>query len=151
MNKKLFNRKWKLLTFFILVCATVFTGSQMIGKSSKQIKIVYHISADSQADNAIRNMNNHLKADKTVKIVLVAHSSGIDFLLQGAKDDKGALFADRVLDLQVQGVEFRVCNNTLTSRKIDPSKVISEVKIVPSGVAEVAKLQANEGFVYIKP
>jgi len=26
-----------------------------------------------------------------------------------------------------------------------------EAKIVPSGVAEVAKLQAREGFVYLRP
>jgi hypothetical protein len=40
-----------------------------------------------------------------------------------------------------------VCNNTLTSRKIDPNRVAMEAKIVPSGVAEVARLQAREGFV----
>ena len=34
---------------------------------------------------------------------------------------------------------------------IDPSKVVMEAKIVPSGVAEVARLQAKEGFVYLKP
>jgi len=48
-------------------------------------------------------------------------------------------------------VEFRVCNNTLVSRKIDAAKVAMEAKIVPSGVAEVARLQAREGFVYLRP
>ena len=36
-------------------------------------------------------------------------------------------------------------------RNIDPRKVIEEAKLVPSGVAEVARLQAQEGFVYLKP
>ena len=31
------------------------------------------------------------------------------------------------------------------------SKVAMEAKIVPSGVAEVARLQAREGFVYLRP
>jgi hypothetical protein len=44
-----------------------------------------------------------------------------------------------------------VCNNTLVSRKIDPKKVIHQAKIVPSGVAEIGRLQAKEGFVYLKP
>jgi intracellular sulfur oxidation DsrE/DsrF family protein len=48
-------------------------------------------------------------------------------------------------------VQFRVCNNTLVTRNVDPSKVVMEAKIVPSGVAEVARLQAKEGFVYLKP
>jgi intracellular sulfur oxidation DsrE/DsrF family protein len=29
--------------------------------------------------------------------------------------------------------------------------VMMEAKVVPSGVAEVAKLQAKEGFVYLRP
>ena len=53
--------------------------------------------------------------------------------------------------LAARGVEFRVCNNTLTSRNIDPGKLLMETKIVPSGVAEVARLQAKEGYVYLKP
>jgi intracellular sulfur oxidation DsrE/DsrF family protein len=48
-------------------------------------------------------------------------------------------------------VEFRLCNNTLVSRKIEKSKVIADVSIVPSGVAEAARLQAREGFVYLRP
>jgi intracellular sulfur oxidation DsrE/DsrF family protein len=54
-------------------------------------------------------------------------------------------------ELAGRGVEFRVCNNSLTARDISKDKVAMEAKIVPSGVAEVARLQAKEGFVYIHP
>jgi intracellular sulfur oxidation DsrE/DsrF family protein len=37
-----------------------------------------------------------------------------------------------------------VCRFTLERRNIEPAKVISDAKIVPSGVAEVARLQALE-------
>ena len=53
--------------------------------------------------------------------------------------------------LKNRGVDFRVCNNTLMTRKIDKAKVIPEATIVPSGVAEAATLQAREGYVYIRP
>jgi intracellular sulfur oxidation DsrE/DsrF family protein len=56
-----------------------------------------------------------------------------------------------VSGLAGKGVEFRVCNNTLVVRNIDPGKLLMETKLVPSGVAEVARLQAKEGFVYLKP
>jgi len=39
----------------------------------------------------------------------------------------------------------------LLSRKISVDKLQMEAKVVPSGVAEVAKLQANEKFVYLRP
>ena len=82
---------------------------------------------------------------------IVTHGLGIDFLLDGATNQMEQPFAGAIGELAARGVEFRVCNNTLVSRKIDASKVAMEAKIVPSGVAEVARLQAREGFVYLRP
>lgn len=119
---------------------------------AQDIKTVYHINTSIEsAAQALNNINNHLRADPKAKIVVVTHSQGIDFLITGAKDSKGREFSSAVSDLAGKGVEFRVCNNTLVSRKIDAGTLLMETKIVPSGVAEVAKLQAKEGYVYLKP
>ncbi len=116
------------------------------------IKVVYHLSEGiPQASRAINNIRNHLAADPKAKIVVVTHGLGIDFLLDGATNQMEQPFAGAVADLTGKGVEFRVCNNTLVSRKIFADKLVMEAKIVPSGVAEVAKLQAKEGFVYLRP
>jgi hypothetical protein len=56
-----------------------------------------------------------------------------------------------VSGLVAKGVSFRVCNNTLKARKLDASAVNMEATIVPSGVAEIGKLQSQEGYVYLKP
>ena len=82
---------------------------------------------------------------------MVTHALGIDFLLDGAKDKNGNPYNVIVEDLVSKGVDFRLCNFTLTSRNIDPKLVIPEAKIVPSGVAEVGKLQTYEGYAYLKP
>ena len=117
-----------------------------------RIKTVYHLSEGiPQASRAVNNIRNHLAADPKAKIVVVTHGLGIDFLLQGATNQMEQPFAGAIADLASKGVEFRVCNNTLSSRKIEADKVVLEAKIVPSGVAEVAKLQAHEGFVYLRP
>lgn len=119
---------------------------------AQDIKVVYHVNTGIETTAAILgNVRNHLNADPTAKIVVVTHGPGIDFLLDGAKDSKGREFSGMVSDLAGKGVQFRVCNNTLTSRSIDPNKVSMDAKIVPSGVAEVARLQAKEGYVYLKP
>jgi intracellular sulfur oxidation DsrE/DsrF family protein len=116
------------------------------------VRVVYHVDEGlQQASNALRNIRNHLDTDPTVKIVVVAHAAGIDFLLKGAKDKNGNSYATRVEDLALAGVDFRVCNVTLKSRNIDPRQVLPDAHIVPSGVAEIARLQAREGFAYIKP
>ncbi len=116
------------------------------------IKVVYHFSEGlEQASSGLRNIRNHLIGDPTVKIVVVGYGPGIDFLLKGAKDKNGNAFENTVDELSLAGVDFRVCNNTLTSRSIDPKQVLSDARIVPAGVVEIVRLQAKEGFVYLKP
>lgn len=116
------------------------------------VQVVYHIAdGNDQALHALTNVRNHLVAEPSTKIVVVALGAGIDFLLEGAKDRHGQAFDAKVAALSSQGVQFRVCKNTLMGRKIDPSKVLLEAKVVSSGVAEIARLQAREGFVYIRP
>lgn len=116
------------------------------------IKVIYHINAGiEQAVNGLRNIRNHLEADPGAKIVVVAHSAGIDFLLDGAKDKNGNPFDAIVQGLKTKNVEFRACRKTFEQRKISESLLIPEASLVPSGVAEVARLQAKEGFVYLRP
>lgn len=120
--------------------------------AEEPIKVVYHMSEGiPQASRAMNNIRNHLAADPTAKIVVVTHGLGIDFLLEGATNQMEQPFAGAIGELAARGVEFRVCNNTLASRKIDRSKVVMEAKVVASGVAETARLQAREGFVYLRP
>jgi len=115
-------------------------------------KVVYHVNEGVEhAPQVLRNIANHLDAEPGTKIVVVTHGPGIDFLLEGAKDKNGNPFDAAVDTLQARGVDFRVCNNTLTSRHIDPKKVIPEATIVPSGVAEIGRLESKEGYVYLKP
>lgn len=116
------------------------------------VKVVYHVNEGVEhAPQVLRNIKNHLDAEPNTKIVVVTHGPGIDFLLEGAHDKNGNPFDATVDTLQARGVEFRVCNNTLESRHIDPKKVIPEATIVPSGVAEIGRLESKEGYVYLKP
>ena len=135
--------KLKLLLACCLLSASV---------SWADVKVVYHMSEGiPQASRAINNIRNHLAADPKARIVVVTHGLGIDFLLDGATNQMEQPFAGAVSELAGRGVEFRVCNNTLVSRKISADRLLMEAKVVPSGVAEVANLQAKQGFVYLRP
>jgi intracellular sulfur oxidation DsrE/DsrF family protein len=132
--------------------AAIAVTLSMTAAASEGTKVVYHINEGvQQASRAIGNIRNHLSADPKAKIVVVTHGPGIDFLLEGAENMAGAKFTGAIAELSGRGVEFRVCNNTLVSRKINKDQVIQEAKIVPSGVAEVANLQAKEKYVYLRP
>lgn len=116
------------------------------------MQVVYHISeGNDQAQRAFGNINNHLRAEPTTRIVVVALAHGVDFLLEGAKDKNGRPFADGVAALSAMGVQFRVCNNTLKGMNIDPSRLVLEAKLVTSGVVEITRLQNREGYAYLRP
>ena len=127
-------------------------GGGTTGSSADGNKVIYHINGGlEQATDGLRNIRNHLSVDPRVKIVVVTHYKGIDFLLEGARDKNGNPYDAAVDDLSMKGVEFRVCEFTLKGRNIDKGKVHPEAKIVPSGVAEIGRLQSQEGFAYLKP
>lgn len=149
-------RRLILSSLAALSLATVLGGcaspATPAANAAAPTKTVYHINTGvDTAAAALNNIRNHLVAEPKAKIVVVTHGPGIDFLIQDAKDNRGREFSAAVSDLAGRNVEFRVCNNTLVTRNIDAGKLLLETKIVPSGVAEVARLQAHEGFVYLKP
>ncbi|MBT4934726.1 MAG: hypothetical protein HOL66_06995 [Rhodospirillaceae bacterium] len=57
-----------------------------------------------------------------------------------------------IANLKSQNVTFQVCANTLKGKKISQDSLyeVFDEDIVPSGVAELAHLQA-QGYTYIKP
>lgn len=141
----------KIVRTIFAVLVLAFASYSVASAADKEEKVVYHINDASNPMAALNNIRNHLNASPKAKIVAVTHGPGIDFLLDGAKDKNGNPYDAVVQELVNRNVHFRVCNNTLETRKIDRKRVIAEATVVPSGVAEVSRLQVQEGYAYIKP
>jgi len=149
----------------LLVSSFLVAGQVSAGDYGKQ-KVVYHINYDNpkQQAGALRNIQNHINAvgAENLDLKVVLHGNGLALLLEPESLPKLKKFkhanADdnmtaKVTDLKGQGVDFHVCANTVRGRKVDVETDLYDVSkedIVPSGVAEVAKLQAM-GYSYIKP
>jgi uncharacterized protein len=115
-------------------------------------KVVYHINdSGAQATAALRNIGNHLEVNPKAHIVVVTHAQGVDFLMDGAKDRNGNPYNIRVEELKAQGIQFDVCEITLRNRNLKKGQFIPEVTFVPSGVAEITRLQQREGYAYLRP
>ncbi|MGB5621432.1 MAG: DsrE family protein [Gammaproteobacteria bacterium] len=129
-------------------------------------KVVYHINYDDPKlqTAALRNVQNHINAvgAENLDIKVVLHGDGLALLLDpdslarlpkfkhaNATDDMTA----KIDGLRDQGIQFQVCANTIKGRSVDQANdlyYVEEVDIVPSGVAQLAVLQA-QGYAYIKP
>jgi intracellular sulfur oxidation DsrE/DsrF family protein len=144
-----------LALIFTVNMATVSTANAD-ARYGKQ-KVVYHINyeggeKDKKYRGALRNIQNHINAvgAENLEVKVVLHGNGVGLLKSAKSNDK--LQMD-VTNLKTQNVTFNVCNNTLKGRKINAEADLFEVfedNIVPSGVAELSRLQ-QMGYTYIKP
>jgi intracellular sulfur oxidation DsrE/DsrF family protein len=131
-------------------CAT--TGGPDSKANVGPDKVVYHVNdSGAQASAALRNIGNHLEVNPKAHIVVVTHAQGVDFLMDGAKDRNGNPYNIRVEELRAQGVMFDVCEITLRNRNMTKKQFIPEAVFVPSGVAEITRLQQREGYAYLRP
>ena len=155
-----------LMAVVLVVGAAIQSGDAYADNGYGKQKVVYHINYDDpklQA-GALRNIQNHINAvgKDNLEVRVVLHGNGLALLLEPDSLEKLTKFKHANADekmtakidgLKAQGVSFNVCANTVRGRKVDLETDLYNVDqkdIVPSGVAEVAKLQ-QEGFVYIKP
>lgn len=120
-------------------------------------KVVYHVNYDGGEEDkayraALRNIQNHINAvgEENIDVKVVLHGDGVGLLVDAVSNEP--LQMD-VTSLKTQNVSFAVCNNTLEGRDISYEEDMFEVweeDIVPSGVAELSRLQ-QMGYTYIKP
>ena len=127
-------------------------------------KVVYHINyyGAKKQQGALRNVQNHINAVGADKLDLkiVMHGNGVSLLMEpdalGSNKMKEAnadnAMQARISTLKEQGIEFKVCANTLRGRKVKTDTLydFNKADVVPSGVAELAILQ-GQGYAYIKP
>ena len=144
------NRRGALVV--IAAACALAAGCASTGPGEGPDKVVYHLNSGlEQASDGLRNIGNHLEVNPNAKIVVVAHARGVDFLMKGAKDKNGNKYEDLVEQLKIRGVQFDVCEITLRNRKLSKDQFIEYVTYVPSGVAEVTRLQQREGYAYLRP
>ena len=151
----------------VLLCLSFFaSGNTLASDRYGKQKVVYHINYDNpkQQAGALRNIQNHINAvgAENLDLKVVLHGNGLALLLEPDALSKLKKFkhanADekmtaKIDSLKDQGVNFNVCANTVRGRKVDLETDLYNVDksdVVPSGVAEVARLQLL-GYAYIKP
>lgn len=160
--------KTRFIQFLALLLSLSFfvSGNTLAGDRYGKQKVVYHINYDApkKQAGALRNIQNHINAvgAENLDIKVVLHGNGLALLLDpdSLKKLKKFKYANadekmtaKIDSLKDQGVSFNVCANTVRGRKVDLESDLYSVEksdIVPSGVAEVARLQLL-GYAYIKP
>jgi uncharacterized protein len=151
----------KLLLLSLL--ALTIGAAQADDRYGKQ-KVVYHVNFDDAQTQAatLGNIQNHINAvgAENIEVKVVMHGDGISLVmepdaLKGTKMKAANATPEleaKISGLKTQGVKFEVCANTLKGRNVPMNALYDtgEEDIVPSGVAEISRLQ-QMGYTYIKP
>lgn len=151
---------WTRIFAAVAVLATMVVAAVPAAQAKERYgkqKVVYHINyeggdKDKKYRGALNNIQNHINAvgKDNIDVKVVLHGNGVALLKSAKADQK---LQSTVTSLKTQNVSFHICNNTLKGRKISYENDLFEVfkeDIVPSGVAELSRLQML-GYTYIKP
>ncbi|WP_295801413.1 DsrE family protein [uncultured Microbulbifer sp.] len=138
------------LLMLAAVCFAAFAYSADVSTPASR-GVVYHISDSNQALRAIRHINNQRAVESDIAIAVVAVGGGIEFLIDNAKDKNGNTYASMIDSLILDGVEFKVCRNTLIAKNLQEGDMTPGVSFVDAGIAEITRLQLELGYAYIKP
>jgi intracellular sulfur oxidation DsrE/DsrF family protein len=138
-------------TFFSILCLLVIGTSPLSAQKKASgdrlhMVVIQLTSGDTLAwKGAVKNITHLLDTwgDK-VKIELVAHGSGVEFLIVGKSTQE-----QKVADLASKGVRFLACENSLRDRKLTRENVLTAASTVPSGVVEVVTKE-EDGWSYLK-
>jgi intracellular sulfur oxidation DsrE/DsrF family protein len=157
--------KIKSLIVVFLGVVILLVGNATANERYGKQKVVYHINYDDPDAQigALRNVQNHINAvgKENLDFKIVMHGDGLSLLLEpdaleNTKLKRGNATNElqaRISGLKDQGIQFQVCANTLQGKKIsyeDDLYDVDKADIVPSGVAELSRLQ-QMGYTYIKP
>ncbi len=112
-------------------------------------KVIFHLDEPSKgrADQVMANITNLLNdlSDGNVEVELLANGGGVRALTKGPEGQ-----ADQVEQLAKRGVRVVAYLNSLEHLNLSREDLLALVEVVPAGVSELVKKQA-EGWAYIRP
>ena len=116
------------------------------------MKVLFHIDETEKWDLTLTNVRNMVKeydsAGVDYQIEIVANSAAVRLCAPQAYGHNA--LASAMADWCGKRVHLAACANALAANQIPADQLPPFVRVVPSGVVELAQKQA-EGFVYLKP
>ena len=140
----------KKILFLVLTLALALGSYVGLATSAVPMKVVYHVSEADKVPFVLRNIKNHIKGvggPENVEIILVAHGPGLKPFHSSADEGISSL----VGELQLEGVEFDACGNTMNALSFELSDLLPDfVRRDEGGVVRLAELQ-SQGYMYLRP
>lgn len=134
----------KKILFLILGLALGLSANAQ--DSGRQHRIVMQLTSGDTLvhKNLMKQLRNMKEAAPTMQLEVVCHGPGMDMLMTDR-----SVVQEKVREFASKGIVFLACENTITERKLDRSKVMPEAGVVKAGIIHIVERQ-EQGWSYIK-
>lgn len=114
-----------------------------------KLKAIFHVDEPEKWGLLLANVSNLLNdlGKDNIEIIVLANAAAVGNYVPDQDNDKVLTQLD---ELSQEGVIFKACRNALAANKIDEVILPKVIEVVPAGVTELVRKQA-EGYGYIKP
>lgn len=132
-----------ILLFVILIGSTLAAMAQ---DGARQHRIVMQLTSSDTLvhKNLMKQFRNMKEAAPTMQLEVVCHGPGMDMLMSDR-----SVVQEKVKEFAAKGIVFLACENTITERKLDRTKVLPDAGYVKAGIIHIVERQ-EEGWSYIK-
>lgn len=116
------------------------------------MKVIFHVDEMQKWELTLGNVKNLISYAQlrniNLQAIVLANSKAVKALTTAEAETLGLL--EPLLELLDNGVTVSACRNALNKENISEKDLLTNVVVVPAGVAELVLKQA-EGYAYIRP
>ena len=112
--------------------------------------VVFHLDSETTMNRMLAQVARHHAFNPDIEARVILIGNGVKPALEGAKDANGGQYSAQMEQLMASGIRIFACEATLNYYNLTEDNLAFGVETVPSGVAALGRLQAREGWGYIK-
>ena len=149
------NRR-HFLTALVMAVGLIVSAAAPVAASGKGHNVVLHVDENDKGRmnmvlNNASNINKYYQSKgEKVDIEIVAYGPSLNMLIDGKSPVKERIAS---MGMAMENLQFSACGNTHANMSKKAGKkiaLLSEAKMVPSGVVRLMELQ-EDGWSYIRP
>lgn len=138
------------LLLLVLLTTSLFSPMPTVAEPTNNVGVAVHLDTITHINRAIRQVERLVNAHPNTPVRLILIASAVEPALEGAMDKNGGLYSAQLEQLLAKGVRIFACETTLTSLAKTPESLTFGIETVPSGIAELARLQLETDYAYLK-
>ena len=138
----------RLLIVTLCACLTLSLGA--LSADAQTPGVVFHLDSETSMNRMLAQVARHHAFNPDIETRVIPIGDGVKPAIEGAEDANGGQYSAQMEQLMASGIRLFACEATLNYYNLTEDDLAFGVETVPSGVAALGRLQAREGWGYLK-